>query len=340
MAAAMMSAFALESGLKVVAVASESRERADNFAKRFGIPQAYGGIEQLLADTQIEAVYIANMTEHHAQGTLKALRAGKAVLCEKPIAISASESKEIEQEATHANKLCMEAMWTFFLPAYQRLFALCEAKVLGTPLHLYSDFGYPVSKEAYPRLFSPTPGSGVLLDRSVYPIALALKLLGPVSQVLGKVDKTEEGVDTHAIVQLIHADGCQSQLAVSVDALLQNRAVLSGTGGTISLEPPVIGAEMISISRITLATQPEASSGNAGSAATLKQKLRQIPLLRRIKSMGNSGKREYYSYGASQYSPVINHFCNLFRAEKLVSDIYPLSVSTQVLHIVDQIKKL
>ena len=339
MAATMMAALTAASGVKILAVSSESKDRAASFAKFHAIPQAYHGIDALLRDERIDAVYIANATENHYQSTLSALNAGKAVLCEKPIAISASESKEIEQAAARAGKLCMEAMWTFFLPTYQRLFKSYEETELGTPLYLYSDFGYPVSKEVSPRLYASTVGSGVLLDRGVYPIALALKLFGPVNQILGKVDRTPEGVDIHAALQLFHNNGAESQLAVSFRVLLQNRAVLSSTGGSISLEPPVIGAESIRISRASLEL-PTLGIQSLSIKERLKQHLRQSSLLRRINTIKSAGKLEHHTYGGNQYLPLINHFCELYRTDKLVSNVFSLSASTQVLEVIDQANKL
>ncbi|MEQ1559312.1 MAG: Gfo/Idh/MocA family oxidoreductase [Methyloglobulus sp.] len=339
MAATMAVAFGKLSGAKVVAVASESAGRAEACSKHFAIPKAYNQIKDLLADSEIDAVYIANATESHAQTTIQALTAGKAVLCEKPIAISAAESEQIEAAAARSGKLCMEAMWTLFLPAYKRLFEMSEARAVGAPLHLYTDFGYPVSQQAYPRLFSPVPGSGVLLDRGVYPIALALKLFGSAKKVSGNLNVTANGVDTEAFLAISHDNGCYSQLAVSINALLQNRAVLSCVGGSISLEPPVIGAEAVAVRRI-LPDDKVSSFDAAGTLVSFKQRLRQLPVLRRINSLKNGLSNEYHSWGANQYLPVLNHFCELFRAQKLESEIMPLRLSTQVLQVIDQAKQL
>jgi predicted dehydrogenase len=335
----MMVAFKQLSGARVLAVASEAKDRAESFAKRFGLSKIYGSVDELLADQAIDAIYIANATENHAKITLLALKAGKAVLCEKPIGISEIEGQQIEAEASRSGMLCMEAMWTLFLPAYRRLLALQQENDLGLPMHLYADFGYPANKDFYPRLFAPMPGSGVLLDRGVYPIALALKVFGSVIQVTGIVNRTDEGVDSHAGLQLLHSNGSLSQIAVSIDALLQNRAVLSAPGGAISLEPPVIGTETVKISRAFVETKPFFLE-SAGLKANLKQSLRQCPLFRRINRYKNSGAVEFHPFGVNQYLPLLNHFCELYRAGKSESDIYPLNLSTQVLRIVDQAKSL
>jgi predicted dehydrogenase len=338
MAATMMEALKHLSDVKVIAVSSDSADRAKDFSLRFNIPKSYHSLSDLLNDPEIDAVYIANATESHASSSIQALKSGKSVLCEKPIATSEAESKLVETESAKSGKLCMEAMWTHFLPAYQRLFGLKLDNILGEPIHLYADFGYPTNKESHPRLYSATSGSGVLLDRGVYPIALSLKLFGGVKHLTSQVEFNEDGVDTHASLLLSHQNGCYSQLAVSIQSLLQNKAVLSFTEGNVSLEPPVIGTETVSIQTFHHSSLPNTNSNNF--KFKLKQLLKQSPFLRRIKSKKNAAQREYHSYGVNQYLPMLNHFCALYRAGKKESDVMPLSLSSEVLRVVEQAKKL
>jgi predicted dehydrogenase len=337
MAATMMEAFKLLPNVNVIAVASESAERANRFAAKFNIAKAYANLDALLSDQDVHAVYIVNLTENHAETTIKALQAGKAVLCEKPIATSEADSKRISEAATKSGKLCMEAMWTHFLPAYQQLFALNAAKTLGAPTQLYADFGYPTNKEVYPRLFKPSAGSGVLLDRGVYPIALAIKLFGNVQKITAHVTRNQDGVDTEAYLILAHENGCLSQLATSIQSLQQNRAVLSFTEGAASLEPPVIGAEALFVQSM----QPHQANYQSalGLKAKIKQTLKQSSFLRKLKSRKNQGNRQFLSYGKNQYLPVLAHFCGLLQQGKLESDMIPLSFSSEVLRVIDQVKK-
>ncbi len=336
MAATMMEAFKLLPNVNVIAVASESADRANSFAARFNIAKAYASLDDLLSDQAIDAVYIVNLTESHAATTIKALQAGKAVLCEKPIATSEADCKRIADVAAKSGKLCMEAMWTHFLPAYQQLFALNAAKTVGQPTQLYADFGYPTNKEDYPRLFKPSAGSGVLLDRGVYPIALAIQLFGNVQKITAQVIRNQEGVDTEAYLILMHENGCLSQLATSIQSLQQNRAVLSFTEGAVTLEPPVIGAEAL----IVQSVKPHQASNQAtlGLKAKIKKMLKQSVFLRKLKSKKSQGSRQFLSYGKNQYVPVLAHFCALLQQGKLESDVIPLSLSSEVLRVIDQVK--
>lgn len=337
MAANMMEAFELLPDLKVVSVLSSSHERAMNFAGQFNIPKVCQTLESLLDDSNVDAVYIASATESHFKMTMAALKKGKSVLCEKPISVSSAESRLIEHEAKRVNALCMEAMWTHCLPAYHQLFAICQTDGFGKATHLYADFGYPVSSISQPRLFIKSDGCGVLLDRGVYPVALAVKLFGNVKSVVARVNYSEAGVDTHANLLLVHEGARQSVLSVSFDVLLQNRAVLSCTRGAVGLEPPILGSERISIQSFH-SESAFASESSDGVKIRIKRRLKQSALLRRVNGLKSAGEVRHCAYGANQYVPVLKHFVDLMRAGAKQSPLLPLSFSTEVLRVIDLAK--
>jgi len=334
MASTMLEAFKHLPNVKVIAVCGSSQVRTKQFASTFAIPNVYFQLEDFLNNQEVDAVYIANATENHAKTTIAALKMGKSVLCEKPIAVSETESLLIEQEAKLSGKLCMEVMWTHCLPAYQAFFN--QSQFFGQPSQLYADFGYPVNADNYPRLFTPSKGSGVLLDRAVYPIALAVKLFGKVKSVHSNIIYNQECIDIHADMLLKHENGCQSSLVVSLQVLMQNRAVLSFSNGSASLEPPLLGTETLRIQYFHPQTEPNIAEGTFKSR--LKKAMKQSTLLRFFKSKKQQGKSHYLPYGANQYLPVLTHFCELLREDKLQSDLIPLKLSTEVLRVIDQIK--
>jgi predicted dehydrogenase len=337
MASTMLEAFRLLPAAEVACVHGSSPDHTAAFASQHGIARTHASLDDLLRDPVVDAVYIANANELHSQTCLRAMANGKAVLCEKPIATSAEEASAIQAAASSAGILCMEAMWTLCLPSYRKLFELQGRKTLGEALRLYADFGYPVSARAYPKLFAPGAGAGVLLDRAVYPISLALQLFGPVDKVQSSVIRSAKGVDTHAELLLTHAAGKVSTLAVSFDTLLQNQATLAFTQGTATLEAPLLGCETLTLRAFNAPSGDAAASSGTGGKA--KKALKSMPLLRRMQSRRAGGDRSFVSYGSNQYLPMLKHFCDLLSSKRLASDWISLENSVEALRVVDAAKR-
>ena len=335
MAAAMMSTFDL-AGVTVAAVASRDIERGRRFANAFGIPAAADNLNSFLGSSEFDAVYIANASAEHASTVIAALEAGKAVLCEKPLALSANEAERVAATARRMGKLCMEGLWTSFLPAYRRFVELARANTCGKAIHLFADFGYPVSKNAMPRLLSPAAG-GVLLDRGIYLLALALDLFGPVENVDAKLELGAGNVDQHASLQLVHRDGGYSQLAASFTCLMSNTATLACSGGLIQLEEPLIGGEMTSTRRFAVKPDlPQELVRQLGTKQRVVRGLRQQPLVRRLKRSIPTARREYLSYGSDQYLPQLIHFLALMSRGASESDIVSLERSLSIQRVIDR----
>jgi predicted dehydrogenase len=335
MAATMMLTFA-QAGVRVTAVASHDPDRARRFAKAHGIPTATSDLLSLLHRTEVDAIYIANGPVDHAATTIAALEAGKPVLCEKPLALSADEAERVIHTAQQTGKLCMEGIWTPFLPAYRRFFDLARAKHCGEPAHLHADFGYPVAEDAFPRLFSPAAG-GVLLDRGVYLVALALQVFGPVERVQAQLDFSSRGVESQASLQLSHSGGGQSQLSASFSTLMANNATLACSEGNIRLEEPLIGSEAVSIRH---SSAERASSQETTFPLGVKKKLaytlRRNPRLRRLRRALPSARREHLSYGHDQYLPQLEHFLGLMKSGARESSVVSLELSMAIQRVIGQ----
>lgn len=331
MAALMMPAFHYAAGVNASAACSSSKERARAFTTEYNIAASYDSLEAMLADDKIDAVYIANATSDHANTSIAALNAGKHVLCEKPFAVNARQGERVIVAAQRAGKLFMEGLWTHFLPAYARVYAAARAEKAGKPVHLYTDFAYPTTPEIMPRLFN-IDGGGVLLDRAVYPISFALKLLGPVGDLHADVVRNSDGVDLQVNVQTRHEGGATAQLSASMIAMMSNSASIACERGLISIPPPVLGAETVKIEHFE-PSAPEPVSGMQGLKAMLKRN----PLMRRIKAGLNSGG-ERHPYGADQYLPQMQHFVHLIASGKTESDIVPHALSLDVLRVIDRIR--
>ncbi len=338
MAATMMAAFR-RAGVRVTAVASRDVERGRMFARAFAI-QTSGDLDSILRRDDYEAVYVANASNDHVATTIAALDAGKAVLCEKPLALSAYQAERVARAASQAGKPCMEAIWTQFLPAQQRFVKLAQAKHFGESTHLLADFGYPVSRNALPRLLSP-PAAGVLLDRGIYLIALALSVFGPAEHVDAQLVAGAHGVDECASLLLRHQGGGQSLLAASYITLLNNTASLACSEGMIRLEEPLIGAEVVSTRRITpVQHTPFELSELTSVRPMIARGLRQRPLLRRFKRALPNARRKHLTYGPDPYLPQLEHFVGLLRAGTLQSDVVPLQLSLDIQRIADRARAI
>lgn len=333
MAATMMECLALEPRVEVAAIASADAVRARAFASRFGVRDAHAGLDGLLARTDIDAVYIATATRDHAEHAIAALSAGKAVLCEKPFAIDAAQGRRVIEAAEKHRALFMEAQWTPTLPAYRELLRVARERALGEPVQLHSEFGIALDPASHPRLFEGE-GAGVLLDFGVYPIVLALQLLGPVRSAAALIRRNSSGTDVHASLQLVHEQGGQSQLAASLIATLPNRTSLGCTQGRVELDSPVMGAE-----RLHARSTPAAVGGEV-AAGGVKQALKRHRWLRRAKAALSSRGGSEHSFGANRYAPQLAHFIGLLDAGALQSDLMPHATSLAVLQVVDMARAL
>ncbi|MEO1242357.1 MAG: Gfo/Idh/MocA family oxidoreductase [Pseudomonadota bacterium] len=330
MAVAMLPAFRHAPDADLVAVSSSSNDRAQEFASIHGIEKSYGGFDAMLDDASIDAVYVANRTRDHASASITALQAGKHVLCEKPFALSANEGEKVIAAARASGKLFMEGLWTHFLPAYLRVHDLVQSSEVGEAKHLVAGYGYPTSPEVRPRLFYKDDG-GVLLDIAVYPISLALRLMGPVDGVDADIKRNGEGVETHASLQLHHDNGATSQLVASFDVLTANAATVACREGQISIPAPLFGAEQVVVERFSAS-----SNAPGGGKSGLKAALKQNPVLRRVKNALSGG--EHHAYGADQYLPQMRHFTSLVERHKLESDIATHALSMEVLRVIDGLR--
>lgn len=161
----------------VIGLASRTLSKAQAAAREFGIPRTYDGYAALLADDEIDAVYIPLPNHLHFPWTLHAIRAGKHVLCEKPIAVTALEAAEMCREARGAGVRLAEAFMYAHHPRYERIRAILGSGEIGDVRAIISTFTFDASDEMDSALFQGYPGSGSLYDVGCYPIHAARYLL-------------------------------------------------------------------------------------------------------------------------------------------------------------------
>lgn len=225
-----------EDGADAVAVASRDRVRGEAFRAEFGFVTAYGSYEELVADPRVDIVYIATPHAMHAEHCRLALRAGKAVLCEKPWTLHASTAEAIAHEARERGLFFMEAMWTRHFPAIHALGELLEEEHIGALRSLHADFSIAVPFDPRHRLFDPALGGGALLDLGIYPIALAQLAWGEVPDEVGALATfAPNGVDLSTAAVLRYREGGLASIRASLEVRSPQQAELIGTKGRIAI---------------------------------------------------------------------------------------------------------
>lgn len=181
---------------ELYAVASRYQEKANSFAKQYNATKAYACYEDLAADPNVDAVYIATPHTFHKANAMLCLRHKKAVLCEKPLAMNLQEVEEMIATAKINNVLLMEALWTYFLPHYQFVLETINSGKYGVINKLEADFGFQVPLDMNSRVFKKSLGGGSLLDIGIYPIFAALSTLGKPLDIDAKATFFKNGADS------------------------------------------------------------------------------------------------------------------------------------------------
>ena len=219
----------------VQAVASRSLESATEFALRYAIPTAHGSYQDLYADPNIDAIYIATPHNFHLQQTLSSLSANKSVLCEKPITVSPNQCVELMHKMRKSDSSVMEAMWTYFLPAIQQAQTWVAEGRIGKLVHIKADFGFAMEYEPERRLYNPDLAGGCLLDMGIYPIALmSLFTKGNPQGLKVRASFAETGVED-SLQMKFGFDGLVANLSASFKEKLPNNAYLIGESGIIEI---------------------------------------------------------------------------------------------------------
>ncbi len=226
---------ALVPGAELVAVGSRSQGAAERFGEQYGVPRRYASYEALAADPEVDIIYVATPHPFHAENTLLCLEAGKAVLCEKPFAMNARETRAMIEAARARGLFLMEAMWSRFLPVLQTLRALLAQGAIGELRMLRADFGDRPDFEPTSRLFAPELGGGALLDIGIYPVSLASMVFGTPTRVESVAHLGRTGVDEQAAIALGYEGGQLASLTTSFQVKTGTSAEFFGTAGRISL---------------------------------------------------------------------------------------------------------
>jgi len=225
-----------ENGFTVQAVGSRTEESSKAFADGHGISTAHGSYEDLVADPDVDVVYVATPHPFHHANALMALKAGKHVLVEKAFTINAREAQEIVDLAAAKGLVVLEAMWTRFLPHMARIREIIGQGTIGEVRKVLASHNQDLPKDPAHRLNDPALGGGALLDLGIYPISFAFDILGAPQRILASASKTVTGVDRQTSAIFEYAGGAQAIVDCELDAASANRALVIGTEGWIDIE--------------------------------------------------------------------------------------------------------
>lgn len=230
-------AFALSrtEDMQVYAVGSRSIEKAEEFARRWNIPQAYGSYEELVADGNLDLVYIATPHSHHYPHAKLALEHGKPVLVEKAFTANAREAEELIDLAHRKNIFLTEAIWTRYMPLLHKIGEIMASGIIGEPRIMTATLCYMAEHKE--RIIRPELCGGALLDLGVYVLNFARMYFGTdIVKTVSNCHLGPYGTDIHECISLSYADGKMANLQCGVLCLNDRQGIISGTEGYIRID--------------------------------------------------------------------------------------------------------
>lgn len=223
-------------GHAVTAVGSRTQASADRFAAQFGIARAHGSYEALVADPNVDIIYVATPHPQHAAAARLALNAGKHVLVEKAFTLNAPEAADIVDLASAKGLVVLEAMWTRFLPHMHRIRAVIADGVIGEVRSITADHRQKLPDDPKHRLNALDLGGGALLDLGIYPISFTWDILGKPSAIKAVATFHATGADRQVATVFQYASGAVATTLSSSDSSGPNRASVVGTKGRIEID--------------------------------------------------------------------------------------------------------
>lgn len=217
------------------AVGSRSIDTAETFATKWHIPRAYGSYSELIADPNVDLIYIGTPHSHHYDVTKEALRAGKPCLVEKAFMANARQTEDIIHLAQERKVFLAEAIWTRYQPVVQTVRDLIGSGRIGTPRLLTATLGYSMGDK--PRIMRPDLCGGALLDLGVYALNF-VRMFFPadIVSIDGTCVKSATGMDLTNAMTLVLKDGMLCNLQSSAACVGDNIGVIAGTEGNLIID--------------------------------------------------------------------------------------------------------
>lgn len=278
----------------VQAIASRNIARSKSVAKRFGVPQAFGNYEELLANPYIDAIYIPLITSEHVAWSIRAADAGKHVLCEKPIALHASQIDQVIEAQNRNNVLISEAFMVTYHPQWLKVRELVRSGAIGQLQQVQAAFSY-FNNDPDNMRNQKDQGGGALLDIGVYPVVTTRFVTG-VEPRLAQADITYDptfGTDTHASAR-IDFGSFELSMYVSTQMALRQSIVFHGDKGWIELDAP-FNAGAYGDHCVTLHNQNHSQIQTFRFPATAQYRLEVEAFARQVRGEGHPDGVEVFS---------------------------------------------
>jgi predicted dehydrogenase len=220
---------------ELVAAGSRSGEAVDAFANEFPVRYRHNTYEALVQNPEVDVIYVASPHGLHYEHTLLCLQHKKAVLCEKAFAINSRQAKEMIKTARKEKVFLMEALWTKFMPHYNKMQEMIRQGLLGELKSVLVNFGFAPTPPVPARLFDPALGGGTLLDIGIYNVFIALSVLGKPDIIEASMTPHSTGVDEQCAVLFKYNNGAMAQLFSTFTSNLATEADICGNRGRIRL---------------------------------------------------------------------------------------------------------
>lgn len=217
------------------AVGSRTLATAEAFAKKWNIPRAYGSYSELIADSNVDLVYVGTPHSHHYDVTKDAIMAGKPCLVEKAFMANVRQTREIISLAHEKNVFLAEAIWTRYQPVVQMVRDLINSGRIGNPRLVTATLGYSMGEK--PRIMRPDLCGGALLDLGVYALNF-VRMFFPadIVSIDGTCVKSATGMDITNAMTIVLADGVLCNLQSSASCVGDNIGVIAGTEGNLIID--------------------------------------------------------------------------------------------------------
>ncbi len=220
--------------ISLYAIASRSAEKAAAFARDFGVQHAFGSYEDMLADPEVNLIYIATPHSEHYHNIQSCIRAKKGMLVEKSFTANAAQAREVLQQAAAAQVFITEAIWTRYMPSRKIIADALSAGAIGEVRAIQANLSYPITNKA--RIMEPALAGGALLDLGVYPINFAMMFFGhDLSSICGCCIKGTSGVDLIDNIALTFADGKFASLMANACSPSDRMGYIYGDTGYLAV---------------------------------------------------------------------------------------------------------